>query len=66
MKFCVKTLLALVGSLAIMGTMAATPASACHGKRHHCHRYHKVHCCKHQYRHFKHYRAHRHHRHCWR
>jgi hypothetical protein len=55
MKFGVKTLVALVGTIAVMGTMAATPASACHFKRHCCHHHYKAAC---------HHRHHHHHRHC--
>jgi hypothetical protein len=54
MKFGVKTLVALVGTFAVMGTMAATPASACHFKRHCCHHYYKAPC----------HHRHHHHRHC--
>jgi len=53
MKFGVKTFAALAGSLVLMSAMAATPASACHWKRHYHGCHHKVHCC--------HHRHHRHH-----
>ena len=63
MKLGIKSLAVVAGSLLLIGTMAATPASACHWKRHHWGAHHcKVCGWKHRTHVKHHYKCKRH---CW-